>query len=158
MSRQARGQSAAAEAPFWERKTLAEMTAAEWESLCDGCGRCCVRRFEDEETGEIRPTAIACRLLDSESCRCRRYQDRHRLVAECERLTPESVHRPGLPSSCAYRRLAEGRGLAWWHPLVSGTAQSVVDAGISVRGKVISEQAVHPTAPLAAHVVRWVEA
>ena len=158
MNQSEHGQSAAAEAPFWARKTLAEMTAAEWESLCDGCGRCCVRRFQDEETGEIRPTAIACRLLDSDSCRCRRYEDRHRLVPECERLCPETVRRPGLPSSCAYRRLAEGRGLAWWHPLVSGTAQSVVDAGISVRGKVISEQAVHPTEPLAAHVVRWVEA
>lgn len=151
-------QSTAEEAPFWERKTLAEMTAAEWESLCDGCGRCCVRRFQDEETGEVHPTSVACRLLDTDSGRCRRYQDRHRLVAECERLSPENVLHPSLPSTCAYRRLAEGRGLAWWHPLVSGTAQSVVDAGISVRGKVISEQAVHPAEPLANHVVRWVEA
>lgn len=144
--------------PFWERKTLAQMTVHEWESLCDGCGRCCVIKYQDEETGEIHPTAVACRLLDSNTCRCRRYQERHQLVPECLRLDPELVRRYDfLPASCAYRRVAEGRPLAWWHPLVSGNAQSVVDAGVSVRGTVVSEQAVHPDEPLQAHIVRWVD-
>ena len=144
--------------PFWERKTLAQMTVHEWESLCDGCGRCCVIKYQDEETGEIHPTAVACRLLDSNTCRCRRYQERHRLVPECLRLDPDLVRRYDfLPASCAYRRVAEGRPLAWWHPLVSGNAQSVVDAGVSVRGTVVSEQAVHPDEPLQAHIVRWVD-
>ena len=144
--------------PFWERKTLAQMTAHEWESLCDGCGRCCVIKYQDEETGEIHPTAVACRLLDSNTCRCRRYQERHQLVPECLRLDPDLVRRYDfLPASCAYRRVAEGRPLAWWHPLVSGSAQSVVDAGVSVRGTVVSEQAVHPDELLQAHIVRWVD-
>ena len=154
-SRQARSEAGAR---FWERKTLPEMTASEWESLCDGCGRCCVLKFQDEESGAIHPTAVACRLLDADSARCRRYRDRHALVPECLRLDPGLVRRYDfLPGSCAYRRLAEGRGLAWWHPLVSGTAQSVVDAGVSVRGQVISEQAVHPDEPLEQHIVRWVD-
>ena len=144
--------------PFWQRKTLAQMTASEWESLCDGCGRCCVLKFQDEDTGAIHPTAVACRLLDANSARCRRYRDRHALVPECLRLDPALVRRYDfLPGSCAYRRLAEGRGLASWHPLVSGSAQSVVDAGISVRGQVVSEQAVHPDEPLQEHIVRWVD-
>lgn len=151
-------QSAAAPKPFWERKTLAQMTAHEWESLCDGCGRCCVIKYQDEDTGEIHPTAVACRLLDSNTCRCRRYQERHQLVPECLRLDPDLVRRYDfLPTSCAYRRVAEGRPLAWWHPLVSGNAQSVVDAGVSVRGTVVSEQAVHPDEPLQSHIVRWVD-
>ncbi len=128
--------------PFWETKTLAEMSAEEWESLCDGCGRCCLIRFEDEESGEIIPTRVACRLLDTETCRCTRYKHRKRYVPDCIKLTPKNVaDLKWMPPSCAYRRLYEGRGLASWHPLVSGDPESVARAGISMRGQLISERA-----------------
>ena len=149
----------AGEAPFWERKTLAEMTFAEWESLCDGCGRCCVLKVEDIDTGEVHPTSVVCRLFDANTCRCKRYAERHELVPECLRLNAETVPRYGfMPPSCAYRRLHEGRGLAWWHPLVSGDPQTVVDAGVSLRGNVVSEEALHPDESLERYVVRWVDA
>ncbi len=126
--------------PFWEVKRLAEMSAAEWESLCDGCGRCCLIRLEDEDTGEIVPTRVACRLFDARSCTCSNYAHRKRHVPDCIKLTPHNVARlDWMPSTCAYRRLHEGRGLAAWHPLVSGDPSSVHQAGISVRGQVISE-------------------
>ena len=144
--------------PFWERKTLDEMGHEEWESLCDGCGRCCVLKYEDEETGEVHPTAVVCRLFDADACRCTHYRRRHVLVPECVYLDAEAVRRYHfLPESCAYRRLDEGRGLAWWHPLVSGDPQTVIDAGISVRGNVVSEEALHPDEPLEEYVVRWVD-
>lgn len=147
------------QAPFWERKTLAEMTHREWESLCDGCGRCCALKIEDANTGAVHPTAVVCRLLDVNTCRCRHYANRHELVPECLPLDARSLPRFGwLPTSCAYRRVHEGRGLAWWHPLVSGDPNTVVQAGISVRGNVVSEDALHPHEPLEGHVVRWVEA
>ncbi len=143
--------------PFWRRKTLAEMDLKEWESLCDGCGRCCTLKFEDEDTGEIHSTSIVCRLLDLDTCRCTRYAKRHRLVPDCVQLDAQTVRRHRwLPRSCAYRRLAEGRDLAWWHPLVSGDPQTVVDAGVSVYGNVVSQQAVHLDESLQEHAVRWV--
>ncbi len=127
--------------PFWRRKSLEEMTATEWESLCDGCGKCCLNKIEDVDTGEILPTRVACRLLDLGSCRCTDYGRRTRLVPDCVVLTPANVATiPWMPASCAYRRLAEGRDLAWWHPLVSGDPETVHQAGISVRGRVISER------------------
>ena len=127
--------------PYWRTKTLEEMTRAEWEALCDGCARCCLLKLEDEDTGEIAYTDIACRLLDTGTCRCTRYRQRLRLVPECVDLTPEQVRRLGwLPSTCAYRLLAEGRDLAWWHPLVSGDPETVHEAGISVRGRVVPER------------------
>ena len=130
-----------ADAPYWQTKTLEEMTRAEWEALCDGCARCCLLKLEDEDTGEIAYTDIACRLLDTGTCRCTRYRQRLRLVPECVDLTPEQVRRLGwLPSTCAYRLLAEGRDLAWWHPLVSGDPETVHKAGISVRGRVVPER------------------
>ena len=130
-----------ADAPYWRTKTLEEMTRAEWEALCDGCARCCLLKLEDEDTGEIAYTDIACRLLDTGTCRCTRYRQRLRLVPECVGLTPEQVRRLGwLPSTCAYRLLAEGRDLAWWHPLVSGDPETVHKAGISVRGRVVPER------------------
>ena len=145
--------------PFWERKTLGEMTHAEWESLCDGCGRCCVLKLEDADTGDVHPTSVVCRLLDHDTCRCRNYEQRHALVSDCVPLNPESLPRMRwLPASCAYRRVHEGRGLAWWHPLVSGDPQTVAQAGISVRGNVVSEDDVHPNEALDQYVVRWVDA
>ncbi len=127
--------------PYWRTKTLEEMTREEWESLCDGCARCCLIKLEDEETGEIAYTDIACRLLDTGTCRCTRYRQRLRLVPECVDLTPEQVRSlDWLPSTCAYRLVAEGRDLAWWHPLVSGDPETVHKAGISVRGRVVPER------------------
>ena len=126
--------------PFWEIKRLDEMTAAEWESLCDGCGRCCLVRFEDEETGDIIPTRVSCRLFDDATCRCRDYARRRRHVPDCIKLTPHNVeHLTWMPPSCAYRRLYEGRGLASWHPRVSGDPESVHRAGVSMRGQTVSE-------------------
>ena len=129
------------DAPFWEAKALHEMTPAEWESLCDGCGLCCLIRFEDEDTGEITPTRVACRLFDTAACRCSDYAARQHRVPDCIKLTPGNVRRlPWMPLSCAYRRLAEGRGLPNWHPLVTGDPESVHAAGVSIRGEVISEE------------------
>ena len=141
--------------PFWTRKTLEEMSPEEWESLCDGCGRCCLNKLWDPESRRVRFTAVACRLLDCKTCRCRDYPNRVKQVPECVVLSPEEVDDHGLlPPSCAYRRLAEGRPLPAWHPLVSGSRESVHEAGISVRGKVISEEWVHPD-DLEDHIVDW---
>lgn len=141
------------EPPFWRRKRLDQMSRAEWESLCDGCGRCCLHKLRHEESGELSFTHVACRLLDLESCRCADYANRRRRVPDCVRLTPESLREiDWLPPSCAYRRLAEGRDLAWWHPLVSGSAETVHSAGISVRGRAISEK---QAGPLEHHIVEW---
>jgi uncharacterized cysteine cluster protein YcgN (CxxCxxCC family) len=131
-----------AKRPFWEIKTLAEMSVKEWESLCDGCGLCCLVRLEDETTGEIVPTRVACRLFDSQRCRCVDYPNRERQVPECIKLTPGNVSRLAwMPPSCAYRRLAEGKPLPTWHPLITGDCESVHAAGVSVRGQTICETA-----------------
>jgi uncharacterized protein len=141
--------------PFWRTKTLAEMSEAEWESLCDGCGRCCLNKLEDADTGEIFFTDVACRLFDAGSCRCADYPNRHVRVADCVPLTAENVEvLTWLPPTCAYRLLAEGRDLYWWHPLVSGDPQSVHDAGVSVRGRVRSETDV-PESELEDYIVAW---
>jgi uncharacterized cysteine cluster protein YcgN (CxxCxxCC family) len=121
--------------PFWRTKSLEELSKDEWEALCDGCGRCCLLKLEDEDTGEVHLTRLSCRLLDVGNCRCVDYDRRHALVSDCLSISPELVRKLSwLPGSCAYRRLAEGRDLAWWHPLVSGTTETVHEAGISVRG------------------------
>lgn len=143
--------------PFWQRKTLEEMTSEEWESLCDGCARCCLHKLEDSELGDVFYTAVVCRHLDESVCRCTEYSDRNDLVPECVQLRPENVQEfKWLPSTCAYRIISEGKDLAWWHPLVSGDADTVHAAGISVRGKVISEEYVHPDS-MEEHIIRWVE-
>lgn len=142
--------------PFWQRKTLAEMTEAEWESLCDGCGRCCLHRLEDEDTGEVHTTCVACKLLDTHSCRCSDYPHRKQKVPDCIQLTPEDAAGfAWLPRTCAYRILAEGGQLPSWHPLVSGDPDSVHKAGISVQDKVISETEVDPD-DFEDHIVIWV--
>ena len=143
--------------PFWETKTLEEMTATEWESLCDGCGRCCTHKLEDEDTGEVYPTSIACRLLDCHSCLCSDYANRRLQVPDCLQMTPELARTsPWLPESCAYRRVADGRGLAWWHHLVSGSRETVHEAGVSVRDRLTPESAVDPDA-LEDYLADWVQ-
>lgn len=126
--------------PFWRTKSLGEMTIAEWESLCDGCGLCCLVRFEDEDTGEITPTWVSCKLFDSATCRCSDYAERHRHVPDCIKLTPGNIEAlQWMPLSCAYRRLHEGKDLPSWHPLVTGDPESVHAAGVSVRGLTVNE-------------------
>jgi len=135
--------TASAKIPFWREKTLEEMSGAEWESLCDGCARCCLIKLEDEDTGQIHNTSLSCTLLDTATCRCTDYANRHARVDDCIQLNADNAETlKWLPSSCAYRRLAEGRDLAWWHPLVSGTQQTVIDAGISMACKVTSEDGI----------------
>ena len=139
--------------PFWRAKTLEQMTPAEWESLCDGCGRCCLHKLRDDETGEIAFTDVACHLLDGHSCRCRDYASRQRRVPDCIALSPADLAEiDWLPPSCAYRLVAERRDLPWWHPLVSGDPDTVHAGGASVRGRVISERR---AGALEDHVVAW---
>lgn len=128
---------------FWKTKTLAEMSRSEWEQLCDGCGRCCLNKLEDEDTGEFLYTKAACKLLDLKTCRCSDYENRASRVPDCVTLTPENVPRLGwLPATCAYRLLDEGKPLAWWHPLVSGRKETVVEAGIDVSSAAYSEDGI----------------
>jgi len=144
---------AAGDNPFWVAKRLEEMTADEWESLCDGCGQCCLEKLEDLQTGEISYTNVACSLLDTQTCRCSRYVERRRFVPDCVALTPDNVAElHWMPYSCAYRRLAEDRGLADWHPLVSGDPDTVFTAGISVRGRCVAAK---DAGDLEGHIVNW---
>ncbi|MEM9126399.1 MAG: YcgN family cysteine cluster protein [Pseudomonadota bacterium] len=126
---------------FWERKPLAGMNQREWEALCDGCAKCCLNKLEDEDTGEVALTCVACRLLDDENCRCTQYGIRHQFVPECIVMTPDNIdqHAYWLPQTCAYRLLWEGKPLYEWHPLISGTPDSVHARGISVQRCTVSE-------------------
>ncbi len=127
--------------PFWKRKKLEEMTREEWELLCDGCARCCLYKLEDEDTGEIYYTDVVCRLLDTYRCKCSAYNERSRLMPTCLVLTPDLVRQlRWMPKTCAYRLIAEGKDLEWWHPLVSGSSDTVHEAGISVRWRTRAEK------------------
>lgn len=146
-----------AQVPFWQRKRLSEMTAGEWESLCDGCGRCCLHKLEDEENGDLAYTGIHCRFLDPESCRCGVYDRRHEKVPDCLSLQPGHLDSfRWLPPSCAYRLLHEGKPLPSWHPLVSGDPDSVHRAGISVRGRAVSEDDMADE-DWEEHIIFWVD-
>ncbi len=127
--------------PFWKLKSLEEMTPAEWESLCDGCARCCLVKLEDEDTGDIHFTDVGCTLLNAKTCRCRDYHRRSSRVPDCVRLTPAVVRTlTWLPVTCAYRLVSEGKDLPDWHPLVSGSPDSVHAAGVSIRGRVYASE------------------
>jgi uncharacterized protein len=142
--------------PFWKTKSLAQMNAREWESLCDGCGRCCLVKLEEEDTARIYYTDVGCTLLDGEACRCRDYQNRSAKVHDCVRLTARNVAKlDWLPPTCAYRLIGEGRNLAWWHPLVSGDPATVHAAGISVRGRVAAAEEAVAADQLEDHIVSW---
>jgi uncharacterized cysteine cluster protein YcgN (CxxCxxCC family) len=124
---------------FWKEKPLTALTQEEWESLCDGCAKCCIIKFEDEDTGRIYHTNVVCELLDIYHCKCTRYAERSVLVPTCLTLNPALIHElKWMPDTCAYRLLAEGKDLPDWHPLISGDPKTVHKAGISVRGKVVS--------------------
>jgi uncharacterized cysteine cluster protein YcgN (CxxCxxCC family) len=138
-------------APFWKTKSLAEMSRAEWESLCDGCARCCLHKAGYAPNGEAGWTNIACELLDQQACRCTNYAGRKQGRIT---LTPENFAESAwvLPPSCAYRLVAEGKDLAWWHPLVSGDPETVHRAGVSVRGRVVSAD---QAGPVSMHIADW---
>ncbi|MFZ2725705.1 MAG: YcgN family cysteine cluster protein [Methylococcaceae bacterium] len=139
---------------FWQTKTLKEMTIEEWESLCDGCGKCCLHKLEDERTGELHFTQIACRLLDLKSCRCTNYQERTQLIADCINLNTNFSDYSWLPNSCAYRLIYEGRPLFNWHPLLSGKRDSVQKAGVSVSSYAIkADKKTNPKN----HIIRWLD-
>ena len=140
---------------FWENRTLDELTREEWEALCDGCGRCCLIKIEDQDSAELFYTNVVGRFHDSERCRCSRYEARSTLVPDCIEVTPRVAREEKwLPDTCAYRLLAEGKALHDWHPLISGDPDSIHRARISVRGRVISERFVHPE-ELPEHLVHW---
>ena len=130
------------EKPFWQSVKLADMTAAQWEAVCDGCAKCCLVKLQDEDSGEIVFTDIVCNLLDQQSCRCAHYEERTKLVPDCVKLSKVNLDKIDfMPPSCAYRLLHEGKDLPQWHPLVSGRADSVFEAGMSVKGRMIAEMA-----------------
>jgi uncharacterized cysteine cluster protein YcgN (CxxCxxCC family) len=146
----------AEELPFWRVKRLDEMSLPEWESLCDGCGRCCLVKLEHEDTGEVAYTDVGCTLFDASTCRCRDYLHRQAKVPDCVRLTPTEVRRLSwLPPTCAYRLLDEGSGLPWWHPLVSGDAETVHAAGISVRDRLAGPEEDFSVRELLERIVDW---
>ncbi|MGD8484146.1 MAG: YcgN family cysteine cluster protein [Thioalkalispiraceae bacterium] len=140
---------------FWEEKPLAAMSHQEWESLCDGCGRCCLHKLEDEDTGEVFFTNIVCRYFDMQTRRCSCYQERTRRVPDCLVVSldnPDSIIH--APATCAYRLLSEGKPLFDWHPLISGNKQAIVEAGISIEGKAVSEEYIHPE-QWHEHIIEW---
>ena len=126
---------------FWETKKLDQMNKAEWEAVCDGCGKCCLNKLEDEDSGEVALTRVACRLLDNETCLCTQYPIRHQFVPECIVLTPKTLedNMYWLPRTCGYRLLYEGRGLYDWHPLIAGNSTAIHEAGVTMQGRTVPE-------------------
>ena len=142
--------------PFWRRKRLDQMTPSEWESLCDGCGKCCLYRLEDQDTGELEQTNVACKLLNCATGQCSNYPKRKKIVPDCIQLTPAKVHKMNwLPATCGYRLVAQGKDLYWWHPLVSGDPETVHEAGVSVRGRVAGSESDIPQRDWEDHIVKW---
>jgi uncharacterized cysteine cluster protein YcgN (CxxCxxCC family) len=142
---------------WWNDKPLAQLSTAEWEALCDGCAKCCLHKLEDEDSGAVFYTKVRCRYLEEQSCRCTDYDNRSVLVPNCIALRPNDLQDLGwLPNTCAYRLRAADQPLPDWHPLMSGDANSVHEAGISIRGRAISDEYVHPDG-YDEHIVRWVE-
>jgi uncharacterized cysteine cluster protein YcgN (CxxCxxCC family) len=143
--------------PFWKTKSLSEMTDREWESLCDGCGKCCLVKLEDaDDARKTYFTDVGCKLLDGHTCRCTNYKRRQDQVPDCVRLTPRNINRiVWLPPSCAYRLVADGRDLYWWHPLVSGDPETVHAAGVSVRGMVGASEEHVRDEELEDRIVSW---
>lgn len=142
---------------FWEQKPLSEMNSQEWESLCDGCAKCCLHKLEDEDTGEVFFTRVRCRYLNEESCTCSDYPNRSVLVPNCIHLEQGTVSAlDWLPSTCAYRLRAAGEPLPEWHYLVSGSRDTVHEQGVSIRGRALSDEYVHPEG-YDEHIVHWVE-
>lgn len=145
-----------ADIPFWQRKRLEDMTASEWESLCDGCGKCCLEKLEDDETGDVYYTDLACSQMDTATCQCRSYENRRQVVPGCTVLTPDNIHQfHWLPITCAYRTLAEDRPLPDWHPLRSGNPDTVHEAGVSVAHRVRPASEV-PEQDWEEHIIHWV--
>ncbi len=140
---------------FWEHKTLAEMTREEWESLCDNCGKCCLHKLEDEDSGEIVYTSVVCNLIDLETCRCTCYKERCQRVPDCLDLKQHDfTEYTWLPATCAYRLLADGEPLPDWHPLITKTAASVQEAGVSIRSYAMKESQVED---LQDHIIHWLD-
>lgn len=130
---------------FWEDTPLTRMTRQEWEALCDGCGKCCMNKLEDEDTGEVEMTRVACRLFDDSTCQCGQYGTRHQFVPECITLSPKNLDKNlyWMPETCAYKLLWQGKTLLDWHPLLTDRADSVHDAGVSMQGRTLPEFEVH---------------
>ncbi len=140
---------------FWETKSLTEMSTEEWESLCDSCGKCCLHKLEDQDTGEVYYTSVVCDLIDQDSCRCTQYQSRCTLVPECLDLKQHDFSEyTWLPATCAYRLLSEGQPLPDWHPLVSGTPDTVHEAGVSIRSYAMKESDVDDPED---HIIEWLD-
>lgn len=129
---------------FWETVPMKKMTGKEWEALCDGCGKCCLNKLEDEESGRVELTRVACQLLDDSTCLCSNYENRHAYVPECIVLKPKNIdkHAYWMPHTCAYRLLWDGKSLFDWHPLISGDPETVHQAGVSIRGKTVAENTI----------------
>ncbi len=143
---------------FWKTKKLAEMNSEEWESLCDNCGKCCLHKLEDEDTGDIYFTRVACKLIDLTTCRCTRYAERTQLISECldiKHLDTANYH--WLPATCAYRLLSEGEELPVWHPLLTESTDSVENAGVSIRSFAMEESEVKDIDDLEDHIIEWLD-
>ena len=141
--------------PFWKTKSLTEMSAKEWDLICDGCGKCCLEKLEDEISGEISYTSVACSLLDLETCKCARYEQRHQYMSDCIQLDPKNVSElKWMPSTCAYRLLAEGKDLPQWHPLISKDKNSAIAAGITIKGRAVTAK---DAKDLEKYIVKWPE-